>query len=759
MAKGEVFVIEDTGSETNKSHTVSDDRELTGSPTLEQGDWSGSFSTPELTIPNDSLIVAGYSDFLRASGTARSLSKAQFYKTGVLGAYTEDVLSDDPFYFYKLRETDLSGQNLTLSGYDGVANVGGTLVGDGLIDEYADALEGDSWEITVVNNSAINTESTAPARSLETITRIDDTSTLQCIYEQGGGSRGLSLSIDSGSLYFNGWNNVSSDGPGDDWGHNSTRGDVGTSVSIPSSGTYYIACVYVQETGDDNYDGELRLYIGDVTDTLSGLTSASATSNIGKLYAHSGDAVWCKNSNAFIGSAQGNTSPASFDGALNGIAYYDTELTPDRISSHFQSCDDEDSPVVGDPPGLVGIKGVTSDGYNRNAGGADESSRHGTYVDVLGNNDKIKVIEGTSLGTSDRVGDYDRTAGDPRGLWAIDFGDSNYLFASISSTDVGSGRYRNSPRPIDLGTPSALSEGTWKQVTFDTTDDSSGSTITRSSATFTIAANSKVLCFLNYQVLGVSDRNNLIMQMNVDGSPYAYSSIYNRDGNSDEVNGSITMPIITSSSAVDVEFYFVDQSEDTGVGEIDIQQCSARFIDVTSQDLVLLGKTDSDITSITGTTQQISFPVADEIQVDSSFDHPSGNLTRISNNAGETITVLAGFTVFTDRSATSSGTRKEPGSQLRKTGSLIDYAIASEMNRGQQSGDDCFVAGYSFCAPVELGSGDYLELDIYDLAGNAASDLIVNCTDDKAIYFWAIRLDDMETEPITYTQKIIVCML
>ncbi len=83
-------------------------------------------------------------------------------------------------------------------------------------------------------------------------------------------------------------------------------------------------------------------------------------------------------------------------------------------------------------------------------------------------------------------------------------------------------------------------------------------------------------------------------------------------------------------------------------------------------------------------------------------------------------------------------------SVLRKNGTQLDYAVASEFSRGQQSTQDCFVAGYSYCAPVVMGTSEYLELDLFDEAYATGEDLIVNCTDDKAIYFWTIRVDNLE---------------
>jgi hypothetical protein len=390
-----------------------------------------------------------------------------------------------------------------------------------------------------------------------------------------------------------------------------------------------------------------------------------------------------------------------------------------------------------------GIYGVSTWGYNRNSGGADESTRH--MVSFLSGtlNDVYTIREATQLNSSDRVGDYNRTSGDPRGMWSLNLkGASDYLVASSSTTDNASGVIGNSPRPIDLGTPSSLTSGSWKTVTFSSTDGSSGSTITRSTNTFTVAANSVVLCHFVGQFWGAGPRKAVLVRMDIDGSPYAYTSCYMRNASMDGATCSITMPVITGGSSVDVTFSFVDQAETTTELHMDMRYKAVSFIDFTGQDIVLLEQGTTDITGIDGATPDtVSWPVADEIQVDSSFDHPTGNLTRIENNAGEEITVLAGFCFLADRSVATSGTRQFIAGQLVKTGTDVDYCIAGETSRGSQGDDDCFIAGASYCAPVVLGTSDYLELDIKDIAQNTGG-CMINCSDGSALYMWAIRIDN-----------------
>ncbi len=394
------------------------------------------------------------------------------------------------------------------------------------------------------------------------------------------------------------------------------------------------------------------------------------------------------------------------------------------------------------------IDGAGNFGYNRGNAGVDTSSRHGTALFVQGNNIDMKIREGIVINGSARVGDYIRNTGDPKGLWAVDMGDAfagelrDHFFCRSSATETGSGRYGNSPRPIDLGTPSSLSEGSFKAIDSLTNGFTQGTTITRSAGDFTIAANSKVLCVATFQFeSSETDRNSVLLRMDKDGSPFTWASAYRNSNASPMLMVNVVIPVITGGSSEIVDFSFVEQVEESTV-EIDMIDCSINFYDLTPADMVLLAKTDADVSSITGTVQQVAFPTADEILVDPSFSHNGTDPERIINEAGN-ITVLAGFNVQCDRSATSGSTRKVPGSQLRRSGTQLQYAIASEYSRASSGSDDQFVAGYSYCAPVTLTAGQYLELDLFDLVGNSAANLIVNATDGAAIYFWAIRLDKL----------------
>ncbi len=394
----------------------------------------------------------------------------------------------------------------------------------------------------------------------------------------------------------------------------------------------------------------------------------------------------------------------------------------------------------------VGILGAGNRGYLRDNTPTFYSTDTVRYLGYLSTDDEVKLRTGTLLNTSDRSGSINHDAGDSRGMWAVDFGQTrDYLIATISSADVGSGRAGNA-QPVDLGTPTALSEGTWKSITWDTTEDSSGTTITRSGSNFTVTANSKVL--LNVMAQGDNstfgdggDRMAMLLRVDVDGSPYCYATDYDRGPNLDGNNGcaQLIVPIVTGGSSVDVTMWFVVHSSISGF-DFNCQDACASFVDISDNDVVILGKTDADVGIDSSTITDISWPVADEIQVDTSFSHPVGNLTRIENNAAAQFYILTGFTITSDRDAT--GARIYPCASLSKNGVDCDSCVSGAYSRGDDNSVNGSVelASMSHATVMQLGSSDYVECGVFN-PDNVSDDSMINFTDGAAGYFWAVRLD------------------
>ena len=107
----------------------------------------------------------------------------------------------------------------------------------------------------------------------------------QTIYKQGGGSRGFNIYINNGTLYFNAWNNVSSD-PGTPWGTGSGNNSRYASYAgLQPNTAYIVTCIFDKDAGE-----KLRIYV-------NGNPGIQETGTCGYVYTHSG--------NASIGGADG----------------------------------------------------------------------------------------------------------------------------------------------------------------------------------------------------------------------------------------------------------------------------------------------------------------------------------------------------------------------------------------------------------------------------------------------------------------------
>jgi hypothetical protein len=111
------------------------------------------------------------------------------------------------------------------------------------------------------------------------------TTNARLIYEQGGGTRGISIYLYQSKLYFHAWNDAN-DGPQSPWGFN---GNTSSSTYAESSQTisanvpYVISCIY------DNFSNEpLQVYVNGVKGVMSSTITSNPLNNIGRLYSHAG---------------------------------------------------------------------------------------------------------------------------------------------------------------------------------------------------------------------------------------------------------------------------------------------------------------------------------------------------------------------------------------------------------------------------------------------------------------------------------------
>jgi hypothetical protein len=147
------------------------------------------------------------------------------------------------------------------------------------------------------DNGSINTSTFFTQKSIWiTFTTGADVTNRQMIYEQGGGTRGISVYIENSEIYYNIWSNANDNGAGSAWGTGSPTGSfevVSTGSKISNNSNYIAMLDYTI----DAVTGELSGYLNG---ELIGTSILSTTSGVPpRLYSH-GD-------NGAVGGVVGST--------------------------------------------------------------------------------------------------------------------------------------------------------------------------------------------------------------------------------------------------------------------------------------------------------------------------------------------------------------------------------------------------------------------------------------------------------------------
>lgn len=126
------------------------------------------------------------------------------------------------------------------------------------------------------NHAELNLATTTQ-RSLSTVFQVGaDTNTLQVLFEEGGGTRGMNIYLYQDRVYCGFWN-LSNDGDG-------AQPFIGLSTPILAGQTYNVTSVfdYTNYTGPGGPDGSFNCYV-------NGVSMGATLSTTTRLYAHSGD--------------------------------------------------------------------------------------------------------------------------------------------------------------------------------------------------------------------------------------------------------------------------------------------------------------------------------------------------------------------------------------------------------------------------------------------------------------------------------------
>lgn len=140
-----------------------------------------------------------------------------------------------------------------------------------------------------------------------------DVTTRQTIFEQGGGSRGLSFYIDNGELYFHGWNNIDDDGGlTTPWGADGGGAPAKFIKGAIAANTNYIVSIFF-----DHLNNKIEGFINGA--------SIGTSTGIGRLFSHN---------YAALGGVAGSTryhddttvgSGDYFSGYIAEVIYYDNQ--------------------------------------------------------------------------------------------------------------------------------------------------------------------------------------------------------------------------------------------------------------------------------------------------------------------------------------------------------------------------------------------------------------------------------------------------
>ena len=280
-------------------------------------------------------------------------------------AYSNIVLADNPIAYWKLDET--SGSTAVNSG-----SLGGSASGSyaGVHSKGQNPLVGNTGtsvlfaggQVSLGNVNGINRAGPFTQKTIELWFRANSLSGRQVLYEQGGGTRGLSIYLDGADLYVAGWNRASDGGGADAPWAGSTPVFVALTGGVTTGTDYHVVLVM---------NGDATGTTGTLTGYLNGVSFGQQT-GVGRLYNHNPAVIGDVIAGTRFHDNSTSTSNRDFDGQIDDVALYNSALSASKVLLHFQE-------------GLIGhwrlneTSGTTAVDQSGNA-------NHGTYTNapVLG---------------------------------------------------------------------------------------------------------------------------------------------------------------------------------------------------------------------------------------------------------------------------------------------------------------------------------------------------------------------------------------
>lgn len=186
--------------------------------------------------------------------------------------------------------------------------------------ENALEFNGSTDYVTIPNSTSINT-SIITERSVEVWFKVDDKSlaSKQVIYEEGGSTRGLSIYIESSTLYFGGWNNSASES---NW-----TGTYLTTTDFESGRWYYAAITL---------DGETTVTANTFRAYLNGEEIGSGDGS--QLWEHSGNiSIGRSGDSSLFHDGSSNSAEGYFGGQIDELRIWNSVRTAGEVLSDMNA--------------------------------------------------------------------------------------------------------------------------------------------------------------------------------------------------------------------------------------------------------------------------------------------------------------------------------------------------------------------------------------------------------------------------------------
>lgn len=301
----------------------------------------------------------------------------------------DDISSEGLVSHLKL---DFGGADYSGRGNSGLAIADTSFALSGRINGAA-TFDGQGDFLSVGNTNDINLETHA-ARTVSLWFKAEDLSKRQVLYEEGGGSRGLSIYVEDGELYVAGWNLPSSES---NW-----------------SGTYLA-------TGKVYVDTWHHVIL-----TLFGGSSVTDNAFVGYLDgnefgAGQGSQLWGHGGGIGIGAVNGGTrfadgqsagtGEAAFAGQIDEVRVYNRRISSSEASQLAQFDNDQlDQEIANDPISRSALvlqltfssfatdySGFGNSGTLRNGASIDSAGKVGTALRLDGQNDYVSFADSSEI--------------------------------------------------------------------------------------------------------------------------------------------------------------------------------------------------------------------------------------------------------------------------------------------------------------------------------------------------------------------------